>query len=147
MAMSNAERQRRWRQQQRETNKEAYLKKERMRKRVGYVPTKELSKDKQEERRQKCRNGFRKYYQKVKHLKAANQQPIRNQTRKVCGLRKDRLLKVKIPFVNYKNESRKREKLIFSGQDKDIQEIEEYGKQMCKSTEAEERPSVEESLN
>ena len=51
MALSNAERQRRWRQKQRENNYQKYLKKERTRKKDKYIPTHLLSEEKKAERR------------------------------------------------------------------------------------------------
>lgn len=48
MALSNAERQRRWRQKQREDNYQNYLKKERKRKKDKYVHTHLLSQEKKE---------------------------------------------------------------------------------------------------
>jgi hypothetical protein len=66
MALSNAERQRRWRQKQKERNNQNYLKKERLRKKDKYIPTHLLPQEKKEARRKKCREDFKKHYERMK---------------------------------------------------------------------------------
>lgn len=98
MPLSNAERQYRWRQRQREKNKEEYLKRERVRKRGKYVPTRDLSDEKKEERRRKGRNDFGKHYQKVKQMREQESKECEDQSKKNRKLRIDVPLQVKLSF-------------------------------------------------
>ena len=75
MALTNAERQKRYREKQKEENKEEYLKKEAKRKRNAYIPLSKLSPSELMERRAVSRMKFKKHYYKVKQATNDKIQP------------------------------------------------------------------------
>ena len=75
MALTNAERQKRYREKQKEENKEEYLKKEAKRKRNAYIPSSKLSPSELMERRAVSRMKFKKHYYKVKQATNDKIQP------------------------------------------------------------------------
>ena len=94
MALSNAERQRKWRKKQRAENYQEYLKKERRRKKGKYIPTHELPLDKQTERRRKGRSDYKKYYIRQKMIAKENT----NSDTEACSATTSSGLKVKMQF-------------------------------------------------
>ena len=102
MALTNAERQKRWREKQKEKNKTQYLKSERMRKKGTYIPTHRLTPEQQEKRRKKCREDYKKYYiRKKKNKQSLETVPEETmQTRSTKDKSAHPLMTVKMSFAN-----------------------------------------------
>ena len=66
MALSNAERQKRWRERQKTKNLEKFLEDERNRKRAAYVPVKDLCKKQRVKRRRQINKRVKLHYQRKK---------------------------------------------------------------------------------
>ena len=62
MALTNAERQRRWRENKKREKENSIPKKRKDAKKGTYIPTHRLTSDQQEKRRKKCREDYKKYY-------------------------------------------------------------------------------------
>lgn len=69
MALTNAEKQKRWRDRQKEKNAEEYRRKERERKRLKYVPINELSAEKRAKERKKGKEKYRRKCERKANLK------------------------------------------------------------------------------
>lgn len=69
MPQTNAERQRRYRNRQKEKDLDGYLKTEAKRKRDSYVPSNKLSKEELEDRRKDQRKKSKLHYEKTKKRK------------------------------------------------------------------------------
>lgn len=99
MALSNAERQRKYRERQKEKYKEKYLEKEAKRKRNAYIPSSQLSQEALNNRREELRQKSKRFYWRHKQTKnrqsddEAEEQSTSQLKVKLPILKKDRFRK------------------------------------------------------
>lgn len=138
MALSTAERQRKWHEKQKEENKESYLEKERKRRKDRYVPSSELLKKELEKRRAALNKAQRKHYQRKKKsveeaLQNDNAPSSSRITRRKRQAVRNSPLIVKMPLPNRSNGVRKRHSTVLRKAYRELKSLRSQSELLTKS--------------
>lgn len=115
MALTNAEKQKRWRERQKEKNNETYKRMERERKRKSYIPIQDIPADKQAIERRKGQAKYKRKCQKKEEMKHQQEELLAEPstsgaTRSRASSEKQKMV-VKLSMSQEKTKSRKGENI------------------------------------